>query len=1331
MSTIKTTVILMVLYSTLSISVHAEDLPLALCDIQGIFQVMGQSQTCSMGFKFHDGLDIVVNASLTTEEVPVRCVRDGWLAWLKQPDFNTSEIWILIDTGVPGFPCSENTFDVYAHVVPTEGKGSITKKWERTKTKEGDPKGSMIGPLSTLIAVEEGEIIGYVSRADDPENPGNPEAGYGSNAAVHLHFARFEGDYIDSCYWACPNLKIKSNPQMIFESALPSDESDPIFQNIYEDPTLDEQPGTWPIDVVDDAAAFGETPHIYFQDYADSRGNPEYHYDNVDKTHWPWRIQGKVDIWASAVDNMNAKGTFTKYPVTRTARIWDPFDIYSAVNRIEYDVKDIGGQSIFGGFRLLVDFNDFVLDKERFDLQLPYLSAFAPWRDSFQGYTGYREHPHPSTYIATNTDGEGNPQASGCWDTSLVENGSYTIEVTVSDLDGNSATATLPVEVSNSDIYVDDDSPSGDGSIDNPFPSITQALAQATSGQRVYIFPGEYDDQRESFPLLVPESITLRGAGIGRTIITGAGEQDIPLIKCENLTAGNTIIEGLSVTGGGTSSNPAGEWHDESVGYGSALYVKSAPALTIQNCDIHENQGFGIFVFNTSGPSSPLLIQNNIIRQNGYDNVRFQRNSNGRLYNNTILAAGSDGVRCFGQGNPLIDSDIVYANMDYGIMAVPGGGSIPGSVPQINYCSISGNGAGAFGGTADCTAGCIYSDPLLVEGSYSTPFLMQAPLQTPTSPCVNAAHIGWNAYGTTRTDYAADSGRLDMGFHYPERLASPTPPSIPTIAPVSTCTITPTPGPDQGILDSMMDWINDILTITLGDPNAPGPGDPEVHVSSESDPVGFTMPLAPEATPGHYSGPLGFVPAPTPSDPVNRLLSVSNPDWLTIVYEDESPEVTVVHERGYAYGTPTPTPTPSPTTGPWEAYDEYGNHGSAPETFSWIDATGGTDLNISEDDGWAEVTLPFSFTFYGQDHETLRVSANGYLTFGEHSWSACNTFIPKPEQPNGAIDPYWTDLNPSVHGAIYTMTSGTEPNRVFVVEWYEVPHRYRSDQLVFEVLLYEGSDEIRFQYLSMPGEGGNGLVATVGIENSSGGDGIRYSGRFIPGTTYNELAILFAPPSPAPTPTPSPTPFDGYYTEDFENGALGWTADGLWHIVDDTTSNCPPTPGSHSPSHSWYYGREDTCAYDTGDENSGDLISPPIQLAGLATLSFYSWSEIEPGGGVLRDSCSIWVSIEGEEYWDYVGYVPDHTGAWGESVELTLGEQLGPGRIKFRFETGDQWRNDFRGWYVDDVELIVLTPTPTPLPLPSTSPGGLAILLVIMGALLSVGFAVARRNGAM
>ena len=111
--------------------------------------------------------------------------------------------------------------------------------------------------------------------------------------------------------------------------------------------------------------------------------------------------------------------------------------------------------------------------------------------------------------------------------------------------------------------------------------------------------------------------------------------------------------------------------------------------------------------------------------------------------------------------------------------------------------------------------------------------------------------------------------------------------------------------------------------------------------------------------------------------------------------------------------------------------------------------------------------------------------------------------------------PFWDDLYTPGGGTIYYDVQGTAPNRMFIVEWYDVPHISDDgtprSHYTFEAILYETSNDIKFQYQSMLNgteSYADGREAVVGIENITGVVGAQYSCRET-GAISDGLAILF------------------------------------------------------------------------------------------------------------------------------------------------------------------------------------------------------------------------------
>jgi Ca2+-binding RTX toxin-like protein len=171
--------------------------------------------------------------------------------------------------------------------------------------------------------------------------------------------------------------------------------------------------------------------------------------------------------------------------------------------------------------------------------------------------------------------------------------------------------------------------------------------------------------------------------------------------------------------------------------------------------------------------------------------------------------------------------------------------------------------------------------------------------------------------------------------------------------------------------------------------------------------------------------------------------------------------------------------------------------------FDWVDiSTSGYSIYL-DDDSYAVVPLPFSFSFYDESFDSLNISSNGFLTFGDEASQFSNDSIPDGSSPNNIIAPFWDDLNPAERGQI--LYHSDLANRRFIVQYEEVPHYYDDGAYTFQVILNEDGS-ILYQYKDL-----NGIVdsATIGIENADGSDGVQIA--FNESYARNNLAVLLDP----------------------------------------------------------------------------------------------------------------------------------------------------------------------------------------------------------------------------
>ncbi len=230
-----------------------------------------------------------------------------------------------------------------------------------------------------------------------------------------------------------------------------------------------------------------------------------------------------------------------------------------------------------------------------------------------------------------------------------------------------------------------------------------------------------------------------------------------------------------------------------------------------------------------------------------------------------------------------------------------------------------------------------------------------------------------------------------------------------------------------------------------------------------------------------------------------------------------APRTAVADETARALDAPAPAATltpraPLPASGGPDAfgYEFIDSDSPGGPTFQWFDISGlGTPLNLA-DDGFANVSLPFGFSFYGATKNSVVISNNGFLTFGGDGSDRNNDDIPDPNSPNDIIAPFWDNLQ-STGGNVYHYYDSA--NGRFIVQYHNVTGHGDPDTHTFQVIL-QTNGQILFQYLTL----GETLDrCTIGIENASGSTGLQVVAN--DDYLHNNLAIRFATPNAVPTVT--------------------------------------------------------------------------------------------------------------------------------------------------------------------------------------------------------------------
>lgn len=134
------------------------------------------------------------------------------------------------------------------------------------------------------------------------------------------------------------------------------------------------------------------------------------------------------------------------------------------------------------------------------------------------------------------------------------------------------------------------------------------------------------------------------------------------------------------------------------------------------------------------------------------------------------------------------------------------------------------------------------------------------------------------------------------------------------------------------------------------------------------------------------------------------------------------------------------------------------------------------------DDGTGSVSLPFSFSFFGNPVSTVYPSTNGLLAFDAPESSYSNTAL--PSSSTGAIVAvYWDDMSIPSGSAVYSQVTGTSGRRIATIEWSRLTPLNGADSIDVQVRLYEQTGNIEVLY----GPGiGFGTSGTVGLQDAFG-----------------------------------------------------------------------------------------------------------------------------------------------------------------------------------------------------------------------------------------------------
>ncbi len=344
-----------------------------------------------------------------------------------------------------------------------------------------------------------------------------------------------------------------------------------------------------------------------------------------------------------------------------------------------------------------------------------------------------------------------------------------------------------------SDYYVD--VASGDdanyGSEQAPWRTLTHASNWVEGRQEapvvIHVAPGTYSWENstyvhEFFPLNMKSWVSLVAEGPGTTI--DAEEYGTSVISCENVQG--ATIRGFTITGGGPAFSMMG-----GVRFGGGIFCRDSSVLIADNTIIDNSAGWvacgggGAGIYCSGG--SPAIVGNLILRNTAEPSDGalgggiWCENSAAIIANNTIVGntastGGGIAIRaCSDAGPAQIFNNTIVDNTGYGsgiycsgVDAVVVDCIVWGTDDLVlynvsaSYCCVKGGYPGE---------GNIDQDPMLVADSPWPGWSGWKRYLDPDSPCIDAGSRSAEEAGlsgmTTQEDGTPDTGRVDMGVHYP------------------------------------------------------------------------------------------------------------------------------------------------------------------------------------------------------------------------------------------------------------------------------------------------------------------------------------------------------------------------------------------------------------------------------------------------------------------------------------------------------------------------------------------------------------------------------------
>jgi hypothetical protein len=307
-----------------------------------------------------------------------------------------------------------------------------------------------------------------------------------------------------------------------------------------------------------------------------------------------------------------------------------------------------------------------------------------------------------------------------------------------------------------------------DGKAD--FDNIQEAVDAASDGDEILVMPGTYTSTADEVVNMLGKAVWLHSSdGPDVTIIDG---QDARRgITCESQETGETIIEGLTITGGRTF----GEAHPDNSG-GGMICHGAHPSL--KDCTFTNNtawsRGGGLYGINGGDTlTGCTFTDNNAQRGGAIFFISLNPTLDGCTFTNNTATIDGGGILSF-NANSIMTNCTFSGNTVTGV-AGKGGGvctSSPENSPSspiFEYCTFESNAADLGGGMHNGN----YSSPVLINCTFTGNFATDngggmynlqsssSPTLTDTTVCGNTPDQIYGNWTDNGGNVVADECPLD------------------------------------------------------------------------------------------------------------------------------------------------------------------------------------------------------------------------------------------------------------------------------------------------------------------------------------------------------------------------------------------------------------------------------------------------------------------------------------------------------------------------------------------------------------------------------------------